>query len=147
MNLNRMILAFGVAFVFSVLSGNQFVNAMETSHVIRATELGKEIWQIFEKGKISTLTVEFRQGDRLPVKFQAQGDLLETDDSTVSHVIVRKQFWLRLKNDNILMSLDGTKFKAIKKLIEGSLAAGANGDLPDGGAANAINVLFKAYLK
>lgn len=121
--------------------------AAGTSKAIRATELNGSIWNDFEQGLISDLLVEFRAGDRLPVTLEAQGDLIETTETAPSYVVVKRPFWVKVGQRDILMSLDGTLFKPIQEMARGSFTAGASSDQGGGGVASAIQLLFKAYLR
>jgi len=111
---------------------------------IRATEMNGSLWSQLTAGVAEKLIVEFRQGDELPVSFSAEGDLLETSRVGVSYVLVKRNFWLKLENGEVQMSLDGTAFKPVEHMLTGSFNAGA-GDI--GGIANAINLGLKAKLK
>lgn len=125
-----------------VLSGA----AQATGKVVRATDMGPTMWSDLTHGKMGDVVVEFRQGDDLPVTFEAQGDLMETRQTSVSYVGIKKNFWLRLSQNNVEISFDGTKFKKIGDVLSGSLEAGA-GSAQNGGVADAINIGFKAFLK
>jgi hypothetical protein len=113
---------------------------------VRATEITAQLWSQYEKGEIQELVVEFRQGDILPVTLGAEGDLLETTQSQPSYVTIKKAFWLKMLQNQVLLSMNGVDFQEFKDLITGSLTAGASSD-SNGGVANGINVLFKAFLK
>ncbi len=113
---------------------------------IRATELSSSFGSQVSKGSAGDITVEFHQGDELPVTFAAQGDLLETTKPAVSYIGVKRDFWLKLEQNNLQISLDGTSFKDIKDVLSGSFTAGA-GSEQNGGIASAINLAFQAYLK
>ena len=134
----RVMLAIGV-FVLS-----QTVNA--ESKTMRATEIGPKAWSDISRGNLNDTIVEFHQGDELPVSFEAEGDLLETTRSSVSFVLVKKNFWLQLNQNKIQLSLDGVIFKNLGDFLSGGVEAGA-GSAKNGGIADAINVVFKAYLK
>ena len=82
----------------------------------------------------------------MPVSFSAEGDLFETTQSTVGYVGIKKNFWIKLQNNNVLMSLDNSNFKDIKDMISGSFEAGTGAD-QNGGLANTLNLALKAYLK
>lgn len=125
-----------------LLSSMTFAN----SKSLRASEMSAAAWSEFTKGKLGDIVIEFRQGDELPVTFQAEGDLIETKQTSVSYVGVKKNFWLRLGKNDIEISLDGTEFKKLNQMIAGSLQAGAGTD-QNGGVANAVNVVLKAFLK
>lgn len=120
--------------------------AQASGKVVRATEMGSTMWSDLTRGKLSDIVVEFRQGDELPVSFEAQGDLIETRQSSVSYVGIKKNFWLRLSQNNVEISLDGTTFKKLGDVLNGSLEAGA-GSAQNGGVADAISIVFKAFLK
>jgi hypothetical protein len=114
--------------------------------VVRATDMGTTMWSDLTKGKLGDVVVEFRQGDELPVTFEAQGDLIETKQTSVSYVGIKRNFWLRLSQNDVEISLDGTTFKKLNEILTGSLEAGA-GSAQNGGVADAITIMFKAYLK
>ena len=116
------------------------------ARTVRATELNPQIWSQYNKGEFNELTVEFRQGDEVPLNFQAEGDLLETKVSNPSYLGVKRTFWVRMEQKQILMSLDGVNFKPFNQIIGGSFTVGASSE-PNGGPANALNVLLKAFLK
>ena len=120
--------------------------AQASGKVVRATEMVSTMWSDLSRGKMGDVTVEFRQGDELPVSFEAQGDLVETRQTAVSYVGIKKNFWLRLSQNNVEISLDGTTFKKLSDVLTGSLEAGA-GSAQNGGVADAINIVFKAFLK
>lgn len=112
---------------------------------IRATEMTSSQWS--ELSRVSgDLIVEFRQGDELPVTFSAEGDLLETTHMATSYVGVKRNFWVRVQQTKLQMSLDGTSYKDISDVLSGSFQAGAGSD-QNGGVASAINLALKAYLK
>jgi hypothetical protein len=114
--------------------------------VVRATDMGTTMWSDLTKGKLGDVVVEFRQGDELPVTFEAQGDLIETRQTSMSYVGIKRNFWLRLSQNDVEISLDGTTFKKLNEVLTGSLEAGA-GSAQNGGVADAITIMFKAFLK
>lgn len=120
--------------------------AHASGKVVRATDMGTTMWSDLTKGKLGDIVVEFRQGDELPVTFEAQGDLIETRQTSVSYVGIKKNFWLRLSQNDVEISLDGTTFKKLNEVLTGSLEAGA-GSGQNGGVADAITIMFKAFLK
>lgn len=113
---------------------------------VRATEMTPAQWTSFQKGELTDVTIEFRQGDELPVTLLAQGDLMETTQTATSYVGIKKSFWIKSQSGKIQISLDGTNFKDIGDVLSGSLEADA-GSATSGGIANGINVTFKAFLK
>ena len=116
------------------------------ARTLRATELSSSLWQRLAAGSAEELVVEFRQGDELPVSFTADGDLIQTSRAGVSYVTVKKNFWLRLQDNKVQLSLDGAAYRPIQDMLSGSVTAGA-GSEENGGVANAINVALKAVLK
>jgi hypothetical protein len=113
---------------------------------VRATEMTSSLWSKLTAGTADELIVEFRHGDQLPVSITAKGDFLETAQAGVTYVNVRRNFWLKLQNNDVQMSIDGSTFKPIKDVVGGMLTAGANAE-ESGGIANAINIALEAYLK
>jgi hypothetical protein len=129
-----------------IIAGLFLIGMSAQAKTIRATDLGSSIWSEIGKGKLSDVTIEFRQGDELPVGFSAEGDLFETTQNSVGYVGIKKNFWIKLQSNNILMSLDNWSFKDIKEVISGSFEAGTGAD-QNGGLANTLNLALKAYLK
>lgn len=139
--MNTMKMTFAIA-GFLLLAAT----AQAQGRTVRATELSGSMWSDLTKGKLSDVVVEFRQGDELPVTFEAEGDLIETRRASVSTIGVKKNFWLRLSQNDVEISFDGTRFHKLGDALTGSLEAGA-GSAQNGGVADAINLMFKAYLK
>ena len=129
-----------IALCMSLLSG------VAQAKTIRATDMTSSLWSDLSRGALGDLVVEFRQGDELPVTFSAEGDLLETTHSASSYVGVKRNFWVRLQQTKIQMSLDNVAFKDVSDILSGSFQAGAGSD-QNGGAASAISLALKAYLK
>lgn len=129
-----------------IIAGLFLVGLSAQAKTIRATDLGSSVWAEISKGTLNDVTIEFRQGDQLPVSFSAEGDLFETTQNSVGYVGIKKNFWIKLQNNNILMSLDNSTFNNIKDVISGSFEAGTGAD-QNGGSANALNLALKAYLK
>ncbi|MBK9322703.1 MAG: hypothetical protein IPM97_07115 [Bdellovibrionaceae bacterium] len=129
-----------------IIAGFFLAGISAQARTIRATDLSSSIWTEIGKGKLSDVTIEFKQGDELPVSFSAEGDLFQTTQTSVGYVGIKKNFWIKLQNNNILMSLDNSNFKDIKEVISGSFEAGTDAD-QNGGLANALNLALKAFLK
>ena len=49
-----------------------------SAKTVRAAEMSPSMWAHLAKGRLGEIIVEFRQGDELPLRFEAQGDLIET---------------------------------------------------------------------
>ena len=65
------------------------------------------------------------EGTRLPVHFSLKGDLIELHEATEGayNLIVKQTFYLRLANEQVLISLDGTQWKAWDALLTGMVSA------------------------
>lgn len=121
-------------------------SAQAGPRTVRATDMTPSMWSDLAVGRLGDMVIEFRQNDELPVSFEAQGDLLETRRTSVSYVGIKKNFWLRLSQNDVEISFDGASFKKLNESLTGSIEAGA-GTGQAGGVANAINIVFKAFLK
>lgn len=121
-------------------------SAQAGPRTVRATDMAPSMWSDLAEGRLGDMVIEFRQNDELPVSFEAQGDLLETRRTSVSYVGIKKNFWLRLSQNDVEISFDGASFKKLNESLTGSIEAGA-GTGQAGGVANAINIVFKAFLK
>lgn len=113
---------------------------------VRASEMTASAWSRLQAGLSEDLTVEFRQGDQLPVTIVAEGDFLETPQVSPTYVNVRRNFWLRLRKDTLQASLDGTNFKPLNELVKGGLKVTGGAD-QNGGPVNAIQIILQADLK
>lgn len=121
------------------------VQVQATTRVVRATEMGA-IWSDLSKGKLADTIVEFRQGDELPMHLSVGGDLMEVKPpQAINYIGIKKNFWLRINKNVFEISLDGTNFKKHSDVIKGSIEARATSS--SGGAIDAINVIFNAFLK
>ena len=119
----------------------------KTLKTIRATELGAGFFSDLQNGKLDNMIVEFQEGDELPVTLKAEGDLIYTTYSSVSYVGIKRNFWLKLMDNKLELSLDGVVYKDIREVVSGKVLAGAGTADGQGGVADAINVVFEAFLK
>ena len=120
--------------------------ATAQTRLLRASEMNSDQWsEILKKGS-EDVTVEFRQGDEIPVSFSAQGDLLETKKPGISYVQVKQTFWLKLQNNDVVISLDGSNFKPLNQVISGSISASA-GSAQSSLPVNAVELSLKVLLK
>jgi hypothetical protein len=119
----------------------------DTTTTVRATQLSPKIVNDLEKGVVQDLIIGFQQGDRLPITFQSEGDLLETNQAAPSYVVVKRPFWVRIVKNGVTISLDGLNYKKISDVLGGSFTVTASDQGAVSGTANAISVLLKAYLK
>jgi hypothetical protein len=127
--------------VGSLLAGSSFAEAASKNY--RAQQMSPELWAQAVK---ENAAVEFRQGDEVPLSFTSEGDFLETTQPGLMYLRVKRSFWMRLANNIPEVSLDGTQFRPFNEVATGSLAAGVNSSDPSL-PVNAINVVFKSYLK
>ena len=128
------------------VAGALLMSAQVQARTVRAGDMTASQWsQLMSQGS-EELTVEFRQGDEIPVSFGSTGDLLETTTTGVSYVKVKRQFWLQLGERGVQMSLDGNSFRPLQDVVTGSFSAGAGSAQP-GIPVNAINLMLKANLK
>ena len=63
---------------------------------IRATELGINFLTKIQKGEIQNVTIEFREGDHLPINIRAEGDLFESVDNNSTLIEIKKNFFIRI---------------------------------------------------
>ena len=113
---------------------------------LRAGEMNGEQWSHLMAGGDDEVIVEFRQGDEIPVSLSAEGDLLETNQTGVTYLHVKKSFWISGKNNELKMSLNGQDFRPFSDVVTGSLSADAGASAP-GVPVNAINLMLKMFLK
>lgn len=114
---------------------------------MRATQLDQQSWQKFFAGNTPDVTIEFRQGDSIPVIFNAEGDFFETHNPQPSQLSIKKDFWMRVLKQTVEFSLDGTNFKPLPQVAKGNFIIGTQADDPSGGRANGINMILQAYQK
>ena len=117
-----------------------------SAKTVRATDLGSSVWAEINKASFEDLTIEFRQGDRIPASFVAEGDLFETIESSVASIGIKKSFWIKIDKNQILMSFDNVEFKDFQKVISGSFKAGTGAD-QNGGPVNSLQLVLNAFLK
>lgn len=116
---------------------------------VRVTKLNPDFLSRVQKGEIENITIEFKEGDRLPVNLRAEGDLFESVDSNPTFIEVKKNFFVRIMSNDLSMSFDGENFKPLKESIGGSLVANASSSNNDARnfPANIINIVFSAFVK
>lgn len=129
-----------------MITGMLLLAGQVEAKIIRATDLGANVWSDLSRGKLADVTVEFRQGDEIPVNLTIEGDLMETKQPTaLNYVEIKRNFWLRLNNNNFEVSFDGTTFKKFSDYLTGRMEAGGSGSA--NGIVNSINIIFKAFIK
>lgn len=57
--------------------------------------------------------------------FSAQGNLLETKKPGISYAQVKQTFWLKLQNNDVVISLDGSNFQPLEQVISCSFSSSA----------------------
>lgn len=113
---------------------------------VRATELDPSVWSSVSSGALGDIIVEFRKGDEIPVDLSAEGDLVETSKTATSYVRVKRDFWLKLQASDVLISFDGSVYRAFTDALTGSLEAEAKA-AASGGPANGLNIVFKSFVR
>ena len=91
--------------------------------------------------------VKFKEGDRLPVKLQTEGNLFEITQESTVYITVKHTFWIKFHEEKILASLDGIAFKPVQEVFGGSFQMGANNSESPEGIASAIYLKFNAALR
>lgn len=95
--------------------------------VIHYSELSEAEMRTFLEGK-SEDVCEVRKNDVFNVKLDLSGNVLEATNNNLAKVKVKKGFFLKMSEQQLLMSWDGEEFKPFKDLISGQLSAAASGD-------------------
>ena len=90
--------------------------------------------------------IEFREGDLIPLHFEAKGDFIETRKSLLNDLIVKRDFYIKIKKGNISLSLDGRLYKSLKKYIKGVISISSGTENKDH-VPNLIKVMLAAFLK
>lgn len=124
-----------------------FAAMISEAGTLRATDLDNATWSRFFAGKLPEVLIEFRQGDRLPVTLTAEGDFFETQNPQSTPLNIKKDFWMKVVNNDVQFSLNGTDFKPLPQMAKGQFNVGANADDSSGGRANGINMNIQAYQK
>lgn len=119
---------------------------LSEAKTIRATDMTSTQWSQLYSGQGQDLVVEFREGDELPVTLEAEGDLVETRKASTTYISVKKHFWMKLMQNDLVLSLDGQNFLPVSKLISGSFSAGVGRSQGDE-IANSIQLRFSAFLR
>lgn len=113
---------------------------------IRITKLDDLVINQIMSLKNQENVIEFRKGDFIPLHFEAKGDLIESKNGLLSDLIVKRDFFIKIKEGNISLSLDGRLYRPLKKYIKGRISVGTetenNNQVP-----NLIKVMFAAFLK
>ena len=103
-------------------------------------------WSELYQGKMQEVTIEFREGDELPMTFVAEGDLFATSQSPVTYISIKRNFWIKISENALVMSLDGVTFKPFTQVITGSFNVGGKPDQTTG-SIDSIQAVLKTYLK
>lgn len=122
------------------------LQAFATPQSVRFTDMTRSDVKSFMAGE-SDVTVEFREGDVLPLETKIEGDFFVSQLAEPTPVKVTKTLFLRHKGGNdFLVSLDGIAFKRFDELMTGSLSASATAP-DDGVAIDRLSVNFKLKQK
>lgn len=113
---------------------------------LRARDMSTKQWSEAMSQQPLNMTVEFRERDEIPVNLTAEGDFIETVQNQPTYIRVKRNFWLKLRNQDVLISLDGVNFKPLNQVVTGQLSAGA--DAVDAGIpVNSIQILLQMFMK
>lgn len=128
-------------FVWAIICSFAF-SVAAFAKVIRYSEMSVAEMQTFFNGKSENIA-EFRQGDIFQVKLDVSGDVLETTSNPPSEVKVKRGFFLKKSDQQLLMSWDGEEFKPFRELITGQLMVAPSGV----GAVDSVAVKLTAHSK
>lgn len=116
------------------------------AEVFRVGELTDQVWEQYDRGEIKELVIEFKKDDWLPVNTLVEGDFLESQTNEPNQLLVKRNFFVKMNEKSVLLSLDGLTYKPIQDMVRGSLQVGTSSGRR-GGAANALNVTLRAFIK
>ena len=112
----------------------------------RANELTPEVWRRLRQGEVAGMTIEFREGDRLPLSVKVAGHFAENLEPTPVWVTVKRHFFLRFDGPDVEVSLDGKNFRPHRDVLTGNLSVGFSTG-GDGGVAEGAELGLEAWLK
>lgn len=128
-----------VGFIISLFQTNAFaVN-------IRANELNNKVIASIFSGQNVEYVVEFREGDLVPLNFVAGGDLFESKDNTNNIFVIKKDFFIKVKNNSVMISMDGNSYMSLRDVISGKFSIGS--DIDRSQIPGVIQALLSVYLK
>lgn len=85
-------------------------------------------------------TLFVKAGNVLPVDLELGGDLFANADTTAFRVAAKRDLWIRVRDDQVQVSFDGTHFDAWEKCFTGSLSARA--DAGPSGEVDGFSIKF-----
>ena len=133
-------------FQASMIAALILVATMSEAQTLRATDIDSNTWSKVFAGQMQGVVIEFRQGDYLPINFTAEGDFFETRQTQPNYLSIKKSFWMMVVKKDLLFSVDGTNYKPLPQVAQGSLMLGAGTD-ENSGRANVLNINLKATQK
>jgi hypothetical protein len=113
---------------------------------IRITKLDAVTLNQIISLKNKEYTIEFRKGDFIPLHFEAKGDFIETKKSLLNDLIVKRDFYIKIQEGNISLSLNGKRYKSLKKYIKGMISISTDAENHDH-VPNLIKIILAAFLK
>ncbi len=66
----------------------------------------------------------FHEGDKIPMSFLAQGDFIESLDQQEILLTVKKDFWLKIINDEFFISFDDLNYNPLNSKVKGEGSIG-----------------------
>ena len=112
------------------------------NRVVRFSELSPIEIQQMRTGRLTDVTVEFRQGDKVGVNFEVRGDFLQSDGVISAPLVVKTTFYVKVKENAFLLSLDGDKFHPLSEIVKREISVGVSGN-----PVAEIQLMLKALLK
>ena len=101
--------------------------ASESRHIrftaLKADDLTSLINTVMDSGLNDV--IEFRRGDRVPVTFKAEGDLVQSLPGGETTLEVKRDFFLKADGRRILISWDDQEFKPFEDVVSGQLSVTA----------------------
>jgi hypothetical protein len=136
------------AITLTILLLNCFnLSFADTKQVIRASKTEGNFLSILQKNGLKNAVIEFRSGDYLPVKVKMDGDFFKSIDENLTYIEVKKGFFLKIENNKLVISLDGTNYKSLSESITGMFAFYTGAEEDDNNTAQYLHFLLSANIK
>jgi hypothetical protein len=110
---------------FSLAQGQENLSTHhnEAQQIYLAEISQEEIQHCMENPSSCVLVCQ--EGTRLPINFFLKGELMELIPSVdFPTIVIKRSFYMRIQNEQLLMSLDGKDWKNWQELVKGNLSIG-----------------------
>jgi hypothetical protein len=97
------------------------------SKTMRYSDMSETDFGTFLSGESGDVA-EFRSGDILRLKVKVSGDILESINDPATEIFVKKSFFLKVEDQDLMLSWDNIEFLAMKDQIRGQLKVSATGN-------------------